>query len=219
VATAKAGKPKAKRPADAVRPAKQQRSREKRDRLIKAGTAAFARRGYEQARVADIASEAGISVGVFYQRFKDKRGFFDALEEEFLRQGREGWDLFFERADPAWSARELLENLMTALGRTISRNMGFFRALITLGHHDKSVVHPAVELDLYGAAKLEACLVERKLVVAKKLRPNQVYFALASAMKTLLVMAANEVGPYRATDRATAEELARMFAGYVGIKL
>ena len=97
--------------------------------------------------------------------------------------------------------------------------MGFFRALITLGHHDKSVVHPAVELDIYGAQKLEAVLIARKHVSANKLRENQVYFGLASAMKTLLVMAANDVGPYRATDKATAEELARMFAAYVGIRL
>jgi AcrR family transcriptional regulator len=210
-------KRKAARP-DTVRPAMQQRSRDKRDRLIKAGTVAFARRGYEQARVADIATEAGISVGVFYQRFKDKRGFFDALQQEFLSQGREAWDLFVERANPAWSGQELLENLMAALGRRISRNMGFFRALITLGHHDKSVVHPAVELDMYGAQQLEALLVRRKLVNAKKLRPNQVYFALASASKTLVVMAANEVGPYRATDQATAQELARMFATYLGVR-
>ncbi|MFU8814567.1 MAG: TetR/AcrR family transcriptional regulator [Pseudomonadales bacterium] len=211
---------KRKRPtADSVRPAMQQRSREKRDRLIKAGTAAFARRGYEQARVADIAREAGISVGVFYQRFKDKRGFFDALEAEFMRQGRENWDRFIERADPAWTAQQFLVTLMAGLGRTISNNMGFFRALITLGHHDKSVVDPAVELDMYGAQRLEAYLIERKYVTAKQLRENQVYFALASAMKTLLVMAANDVGPYRATDQATAEELARMFAGYVGIRL
>jgi AcrR family transcriptional regulator len=204
--------------AESVRPALQQRSREKRDRLIKAGTTAFARRGYEQARVVDIATEAGISVGVFYQRFKDKRGFFDALQQEFLSQGREGWDLFVERSDPSWSGQELLERLMAALGRRITRNIGFFRAMITLGHHDKSVVHPAVELDRYGAGKLEDLLIERGYVSRKKLRPDQVYFALASAMKTMLVMAANEVGPYRANDPETARELARMFAAYLGIR-
>jgi len=71
-----------KRLPDGARPALQQRSREKRDRLIKAGITAFARDGYESARVVDLAKDAGISVGVFYQRFKDKRGFFMALETE-----------------------------------------------------------------------------------------------------------------------------------------
>jgi AcrR family transcriptional regulator len=47
-----------------VNPALQKRSRDKRDRLIKAGMTAFSDKGYEQTRIADIASEAGISVGV-----------------------------------------------------------------------------------------------------------------------------------------------------------
>lgn len=207
------------RVAGSVRPAMQQRSREKRDRLIRAGIATFASAGYEQARVADIAREAGISVGVFYQRFKDKRGFFDALEAEFLERGKRNWDAFFDQADPNWSAEVFLQRLMTAVGRTIYRNMGFFRGLITLGHHDKSVVNPAVELDLYGARKLEAYLVERKLIDPQRLRDNQVYFALAAAMKTMLVMAANDVGPFRATDESTARELSRMVAGYLEIPL
>ncbi len=200
-------------------PALQQRSRDKRDRLIKAGMATFARKGYEQARVADIAKDAGISVGVFYQRFKDKRGFFDALESHVMERGRHNWDTFIERADPKWSARELLETLVSGLANTISENMGFFRALITLGHHDKSVVHPAVELDLYGARKLEEYLIQRKYVAQKKLGEMQVYFALAAVMKTLLVMTANDTGPFRATDRETAEELAKMLATYLGIRL
>lgn len=49
--------------------------------------------------------------------------------------------------------------------------------------------------------------------------PNQVCFALAVVMKTLLVMACNEPGPYRANDGQTAEELAEMLAGYLGIRL
>jgi AcrR family transcriptional regulator len=200
-------------------PALQQRSRDKRDRLIRSGMATFARKGYEQARVADIAEDAGISVGVFYQRFKDKRGFFDALESDFLARGRDNWDTFFERADPAWSAHELLERLVAGAAQTMTRHIGFFRALITLGHHDKSVVHPAVELDLYGARKLEEYLIARKLVGRRGFAANQVYFGIAAVMKTLLVMACNDVGPYRATDRRTFEELARMLGGYLGLRM
>lgn len=204
---------------DRVLPALQQRSRDKRERLMKAGMATFARKGYEQTRVADIAKDAGISVGVFYQRFKDKRGLFDALEADFMGRGRDNWDRFFETADPDWSAREFLERLVAGLARIIQRNMGFFRALVTLGHHDKSVVHPAVELDMYGAQRLEAYLIERKLVRKNKLRKHQVYFAIAAVMKTLLVMSANDVGPFRASDRKTAEEMAELMAGYLGIRL
>lgn len=197
----------------------QRRSREKRDRLIRAGIATFARTGYEQARVADIAREAGISVGVFYQRFKDKRGFFDVLEAEFIERGKKNWDAFFEQADPEWPAGEFLERLMANLGRTIYRNVGFFRSLIVIGHHDKSVVDPMVELDMYGAGKLEVYLTERGLIDPARLRRHQVYFALAAAMKTMLIMSVNDVGPFRATDGATAAEMARMMAAYLDIPI
>lgn len=203
----------------AVRPAMQQRSREKRERLMKAGMATFARRGYEQTRVVDLANDAGISVGVFYQRFKDKRGFFDALEADFISRGYKNWDRFFERTDPNWSVRELFEALVGGLARQIRNNVGFFRALVTLGHHDKNVVHPAVELDLYGAQKLESYLIERKFIRRQKLRENQVYFAITTVMKTLLVMALNDVGPFRATDSRTAEEMARLLGAYLGIRM
>ena len=210
---------RARRRSSGVRPALQQRSREKRDRLIKAGIAAFARDGYESARVVDIVRDAGISVGVFYQRFKDKRGFFDALEKEFVEQGKANWDRFIENADPNWSARELLERLMRNLGRVIDGNMGFFRALITLGHHDKSVAEPGVELDRYGATRLQEYLVARRILDPKCLEKDDVYFALATVVKSLIVTAAMNAGPYRATDPRTARKLARMLARYLSIDL
>lgn len=202
-----------------VRPALQQRSREKRDRLIRAGIAAFARDGYESARVVDIVRDAGISVGVFYQRFKDKRGFFDALEQEFVERGKANWDRFFERADPEWSAQQLLERLMRNLGRVIEDNIGFFRALITLGHHDKSVVGPGVELDRYGAARLQEYLVARGLIDPSRIDKDDVYFALATIHKSLVMTAAMAAGPYRASEPRTARKLARMLAGYLDIDL
>lgn len=208
-----------RRSAAGARPALQQRSREKRDRLIKAGLAAFARDGYESARVVDIVRDAGISVGVFYQRFKDKRGFFSVLEEEFVERGRANWDRFIERADPDWTARELLERLMRNLGRVIEDNMGFFRALITLGHHDKSVAGPGVELDRYGAERLERYLIERGMLDPKGLGKDDVYFALTTIVKSMIVTAAMNAGPYRASEARSARKFARLFAGFLSIDL
>lgn len=204
---------------EGVRPALQRRSREKRERLIKAGMATFARKGYEQTRVVDLANDAGISVGVFYQRFRNKRGFFDALEVDFIKRGYENWDRFFERANPDWSARELFEALVSGLARQTERNVGFSRALVTLGHHDKKVVHPAVKLDQYGAKKLESYLIDQKYMRRHRLRTGQVYFALSTVTKTLLVMTLNDAGPFRTADRRTTEEFAQLLARYLGIRV
>src|SRR5207244_387551 len=51
----------------------QERSRRKRDALLQSALALFAERGYEQTSIEDIAHQAGVAVGGFYQHFTSKR--------------------------------------------------------------------------------------------------------------------------------------------------
>jgi len=51
----------------------QARSREKRDEILKAATALFVERGYAGTTSDDIAAAAGVSVGTFYNYFRNKR--------------------------------------------------------------------------------------------------------------------------------------------------
>ena len=57
---------------DVVRPARQQRSRETRDAILKAVAKLVKAGKYESATVQDIVQAAGSSVGAFYGRFADK---------------------------------------------------------------------------------------------------------------------------------------------------
>src|SRR5438132_1312149 len=54
-------------------PPQQERSRRKRDALLQSALALFAERGYEQTSIEDIAHQAGVAVGGFYQHFTSKR--------------------------------------------------------------------------------------------------------------------------------------------------
>lgn len=54
-----------------------------RQALLDAARVVFARDGFANARIVDIAREAGKSVGVFYTYFVDKPALFAALLEEF----------------------------------------------------------------------------------------------------------------------------------------
>lgn len=51
--------------------------------LLEAARTVIARDGYANARIVDIAQEAGKSAGVFYSYFEDKNTLFTALVEEF----------------------------------------------------------------------------------------------------------------------------------------
>lgn len=204
---------------NAIKPALQKRSQEKRDLLIKAGIRAFARDGYDGAKIVDIAKDAGISVGVFYQRFKDKRGFFDALEVHFMERGKENWDRFCNESDPEWSAGELLTQMVRNLGNVIIRNEGFFRALVTLGHQDKSVFPPGVDMDRYGADRVADLLLARGFIDPRDMDRENVYFGVASVAKVMIMMTLTGSGAYGANDEFTVEQLTNMLARYLQIEI
>ena len=62
---------------------------ETRRKLIAASQTVFARDGYDKARVADIAAEAGISHGNFYRHFADKDGALMAVLEQLNHEMRQ----------------------------------------------------------------------------------------------------------------------------------
>lgn len=67
-------------------PAKQQRIRETRDRLLAAGRSLIEAGGFEGTAVADIARAAGCSVGAFYFRFRDKDAFAVCVVEAAMAE-------------------------------------------------------------------------------------------------------------------------------------
>ena len=59
--------------AETIREPKQKRSIEKKERIIAAGYKLFAEKGYFYTNTAEIAKEAGVSTGIVYGYFHDKR--------------------------------------------------------------------------------------------------------------------------------------------------
>jgi AcrR family transcriptional regulator len=115
---------------DGVLPARQSRSREAQQRLLQAGEAVFARMGYDGAHVSDIAAAAGVSIGSFYRRFRDKEALFLALQIEFVQRALDNIDRFFDM--PKWRdapSGDLVYTLVRNTTRAIERQPGFFRAL------------------------------------------------------------------------------------------
>ncbi len=56
-----------------VREPTQQRSIEKKEKIIKSGFKLICQKGYHNTNTAEIAKEAGVSTGIVYQYFEDKR--------------------------------------------------------------------------------------------------------------------------------------------------
>lgn len=59
-----------------IREPKQQRSIEKKNKIIKAGYELFCEKGYYKTNTAEIAKRAGVSTGIVYNYFHDKKDIF-----------------------------------------------------------------------------------------------------------------------------------------------
>jgi len=106
------------------------RGREGEDRrrqIIDAAVRAFARRGYEACRVADIASEAGVAYGLVYHYFHSKE---EILESIF----RETWDQMLEAIrgveELGEPAEEQLRKVIAIVLRTWKHNPDLVRVLV-----------------------------------------------------------------------------------------
>jgi AcrR family transcriptional regulator len=85
----------------------QRRALETRERIIEAAGRVFARRGYGQASVQDIADEAEISMGALYHHFSSKEELFRAIVEDHMRR-----EVMEYEPQPAASVREAIEHFV-----------------------------------------------------------------------------------------------------------
>jgi AcrR family transcriptional regulator len=88
-----------------------------RARIIEGATAVFEARGYEGARIEDIAGEAGVAVPTVYKVFANKRNVLRASVEAAIRGGEAG-----EVERQAWFREQLEEPTAEGQLRLIARN-------------------------------------------------------------------------------------------------
>lgn len=90
---------------------------DKREAILNAATKIFANKGYFNAKVADIAAEAGIADGTVYLYFKSKdeilHSIFDRAMAEFIAEGRRELAAI---AEPAAKIRRIAELHLEKLG-------------------------------------------------------------------------------------------------------
>lgn len=96
-------------------PSKQARARATRRELVDAAREIFARDGFEQARLEDIAAAAGKTRGAFYAHFTDKEDVFFAIFEEDLERDKERIRAALEGTASAEQRIEALTTLLASL--------------------------------------------------------------------------------------------------------
>ena len=85
-------------------------TQDRREQIMQAAMACFAKRGFHQASMHDISAEAGISVGLIYRYFQNKEAVISAMADRHKKEIHE----MLERARQAPTLLESLEILFTA---------------------------------------------------------------------------------------------------------
>ena len=100
------------------RPTRSQKTGDKRDLILRAATKLFARRGFFNAQVADVAREAGIAAGTVYLYFQSKDDLLISIFERTMLQGIEaGRQALAGVSDPVERLRRLARVHLERLGQ------------------------------------------------------------------------------------------------------
>jgi len=123
-------------------PATQERSRATREKLLDAAEAVFAAKGYNGAKISDIAEEAGCSVGAVYFRFKDKDALFFAIAETFIEDARSNLGNLLTLSE---DREAIVRHFVTATASNVRKHRGLFRAIVERGFD-----HPLAMKTIFG---------------------------------------------------------------------
>lgn len=145
-------------------PVHQARSRDQRDRLLKAGERVFATRGFWELHVDDIARLADCSVGSFYRRFKDKEALFFALQDDMAEKANAHIDQFF--TNPLSLTLSFTSVVFHLIENSIVEALkisGYYRALFEMSFRGRPVWGQMRRLETKLAEQFVALLEKRGL--------------------------------------------------------
>ena len=90
----------------------QQRSRERQERILAAGTQLIASKGSDQVKMSEIAEMCGISIGSLYQYFPDKSSVIRTLAERYNAESRRCIEVAMAAVEDAQGLREAFSQLL-----------------------------------------------------------------------------------------------------------
>lgn len=131
---------------------KQKRALETRRQLICSARKVFARDGFTQARLEEIASDAGKTRGAFYAHFRDKEDVFFAIFEEDTRRDKER---LVAKLSKATTQDERVETLARYMLETLEDER---RVLLNLEFKAYAIRHPERERRLDALVSMVSTL-------------------------------------------------------------
>lgn len=193
--------------ASAAPVAKQRRSQITYNALIETGFRLLAERDFDAISIAEIAKEAGYSVGAFYARFTNKEDYFQALVARLNAGRTEALQRFFDETKET----DLVSRYIGATVKRISSFRFFWRAALRRSLDDPDFWEPFRRLshlvaDIFVARKSAA--IGRPLTKTEEMN---IRFALQIVLGTINNSITNRPGPLMLEHRDFQKRLIEAF--------
>jgi AcrR family transcriptional regulator len=122
-----------------IRIPKQERSIEKKDRIVKAGYEIFCEKGYHNTNTAEIAKRAGVATGSVYSYFKDKKSIFLAMLDLYASDIAGGMFSEIEKLDVSLDMPVLINNIIQSFIKSHIISKNAHEEMLAMSHLDEDV--------------------------------------------------------------------------------
>lgn len=133
--------------AEQVRTPQQKRSIDKKNRIIEAGYKLFAEHGYFNTNTAEIAKEAGVSTGIVYGYFHDKRDILLEVLDIYIEDAFTPVFVGFEKISSPIDFNHLVTHAVDKAVESHRKNAAIHQALHSLTPTDKEVNDKFMEIE------------------------------------------------------------------------
>ena len=122
-----------------IREPQQQRSIEKKERIIRAAYELFSEKGYYSTVTPDIAKRAGVSTGIVYGYFADKRDILFYVLKIYIREMASPLMEYVQGLPKSASLSEIFENVISLAESLHKKNANLHNILHSLASVDEGI--------------------------------------------------------------------------------
>jgi AcrR family transcriptional regulator len=200
--------------APTLKPPQQNRSRKAANALLQAGLRGIETRGIAGLSMADVAAEAGASVGSLYFRFGDKSQFVGAALAVALDEFRDrGFKLCDLAARKGWTERQVLEGWVAMLVGVVRDKRVIVREMISHMAAQPSSWEPIHEQRRKLEERLFSLLFSGR--GHDSLREMRLRVGLQAVAGNLIHMLVVNPGPLRIDDPSVKDTLCDLLFSYI----
>lgn len=152
-----------------IRTPQQQRSIEKRNKIIEAGYQLFCEKGYHRTNTAEIAKFAGVSTGIVYNYFRDKKDIFLEVINKYENNITSPMYETIQKLEPPLDLPKVVKEIIFNLAKSHTMNKMVHEEMLALAHTDQDIR----DLFCRSQANIAAKLVELMNIFG--IRPSNAY--------------------------------------------